>query len=122
MDKEIYIRKLIDKDNFAYVMLNVKKTNYLGEYASLILVTEYGDYFIPCSLSLNEKFLTALFNNQKIWTNLTCFYYEKFDEDKYNQYGQQYSSSYVQMRNDNRWETCNHENKNLTLKIVGSTT
>lgn len=108
MDKEIYIRKLIDKDNFAYVMLNIKKTNYLGEYASLILVTEYGDYFIPCSLSLNEKFLTALFNNQKIWTNLTCFYYEKFDE--------------VQMRNDNRWETCNHENKNLTLKIVGSTT
>lgn len=80
MDKEIYIRKLIDKDNFAYVMLNIKKTNYLGEYASLILVTEYGDYFIPCSLSL------------------------------------------IQMRNNNRWETCNHENKNLTLKIVGSTT
>lgn len=25
MDKEIYIRKLIDKDNFAYVMLNIKK-------------------------------------------------------------------------------------------------
>lgn len=25
MDKEIYIRKLIDKDNFTYVMLNIKK-------------------------------------------------------------------------------------------------
>lgn len=45
IEKEVYVKKLVNNDNntFAYVMLEVRKTNYLDNNG-LVLVTKDGCY------------------------------------------------------------------------------
>ena len=125
IEKEVYVRKLVNDDcnnyAFAYVMLEVRKTNYLLSKKCLVLVTKDGNYFIPCSIEQNEKILETFFVNKRIWINFACFYFEEFDEDLFVKYGLQYSQETIKSRNKVRWDKTSIKNVNTNLKIVGST-
>lgn len=120
IEKEVYVKKLVNNDTFAYVMLEVRKTNYLDNNG-LVLVTKDGNYIVLCSIEQNEKILETFFVNKRIWINFACFYLEKFDEDFFVKYGFDYSQDAIESRNRVRWNKTSIKNTNTSLKIVGST-